>query len=227
MVADQVNNIASDQVWITIVDSDTIDPVIDPVTNAFSLPQNFNYSHFLIWNCTEEYLYNATVLLNGTALSQENLYIQGYSEEPNKFLARYEIKKGSLSPGKWNFTFFVQDMNNNTAYNTIFVNVTGYDSDPPQIITNPYSSAYAKRDETITFMVSESYPDGYELLINSMLEINSTYLSGVPIILNVDELNLFVGANNLELKIFDFSGHITSYQWVFTLYDIDPPNLIN
>ncbi|OLS26672.1 MAG: hypothetical protein HeimC3_07740 [Candidatus Heimdallarchaeota archaeon LC_3] len=223
---DLVGNIASDQVLVTIVSADVTDPLIVPVTNAFSVPQNFNFSHYLIWNCTEEFLFNATIYLNGTELSLENLYIQEYPNENNKFYAKFGILPGSLAEGIWNFTFIVQDMNDNSASSTIYVSVTPIDSNFPQLTTLPNSLAYLMRGDTLNFTATDSYPDRFELWRNSSLLENATWQSGVQVILNVDELDLFIGANYLELYLYDLSKHVTYHQWIFNYRDIDTPSLL-
>ncbi|OLS26669.1 MAG: hypothetical protein HeimC3_07710 [Candidatus Heimdallarchaeota archaeon LC_3] len=223
---DQVGNIASDEVWVTIAPVDTTDPFIQPVTSPLTLPQNFAFSHYLIWNCTEEYLFNATIYRNGSKLSPENLYIQKYPDENDKFFVKLGIEPGSLGEATWYFTLFVQDMNNNTASSTISVIITPADLDTPQLLSINGSSAYLMGSGNISFIATDGYPDRYELWINSSLEINTTWQSGVPVILNVDELDILVGDSNLELYLFDLSGQYNYLQWIFALQDINAPTLV-
>ncbi|MHA1991536.1 MAG: COG1470 family protein [Candidatus Hodarchaeales archaeon] len=223
---DTVGNVASDQVLVTIVSADATDPFIVPVTNTFSVPQNFNFTHYLIWNCTEEFLLNATIYVNGTELPRENLYIQEYIDENNKFYAKFGIEPGLLPEGNWYFNLIIKDMNDNSASSTIVVSVTPVDSNSPQLTTMPNSLAYLMRGDTLSFTATDSYPDRYELWKNSSLVENTTWQSSIPIVLNVDDLDLYIGANNLELYLYDLSSQVTYHQWIFTYQDIDTPSLL-
>ena len=223
---DNSGNVATDQVWVTINPTDTIQPSIVPVINQLTIPQNFSYPHYLTWNCTEEYLFNATIYRNGTKISTSDLFVEQEIDETSTFRAKYILRPGSLPIGAWNYTLFVQDMNNNTASSTIIVIVTSADSDLPQITDPPDISAYLKHGNILSFNATDDYPDRFELWIDGKLEYNMTWESDEPVIFNVDDLNLTVGPNNLEIYLYDLTGQYTYYQWTFTLYDSDSPTFL-
>ena len=224
--SDASNNVATDQVWITIVPSDVTQPSIVSVTNPLTIPQNFSYTHFLIWNCTEEFLLNSTIYRNGSKISTDDLLIEQKKGETSTFRTKCLVRPGSLPVGVWNFTLFIQDMSDYSVSSTIFVTVTPADSDPPQITITPNLGALFRNGETLSFTATDTHPDRFELWIDGKIECNTTWQSDIPVNLNVDNLNLLVGANDLELYLFDLAGLFFYYPWIFTLQDVDPPTFL-
>ena len=113
---------------------------------------------------------------------------------------------------------------NNVASSTIWVEVTASDNDDPLIADLPSTSNLLGRGESLSISATDLFPDRFEFNINSELKDNGTWVSGVPLVYEVDALGLDVGDNDLEMIFFDLAGNTLSYSWSHTLLDIDPPS---
>ncbi|MFX1284154.1 MAG: hypothetical protein ACFFB5_10885 [Promethearchaeota archaeon] len=237
---DTSGNVATEQIWITITPSDTTMPIVTPLSSDCSVPENYvEYDVIpLVWNCTEEYLLDISIYKNGTKFPiyeyfRESLKVEQNPDIKHNFIVTCYIPETYLldeadPPYVWNITLSIQDGGGNSTSASIFIIVTDPDNDPPEFTISPeiYSSAYLKHGKTFNFTATDTYPAKYELWINSTLSQNGTWKSGIPVEFQVDELNLSVGANDLELYVYDLVGQYAYAQWIFTLQDIDPPTLV-
>ncbi|MFX1547184.1 MAG: hypothetical protein ACFFCU_13365 [Promethearchaeota archaeon] len=226
--SDTSGNVATDQIWVTIKPTDNTLPIVEEISGS-TLPENFARPHTLIWKCTEEYLLDMTIYKNGTkvAVTPETLIIEQDPDTEHTSLITHYISTGSLTAGVWNFTLFIQDAEHNSDSASIFVIIAPSDYEAPSFTGYPEFYAYLNHGETVSFNATDDYPDRYELWVNSIPAKNGTWESGVSVDFQVDELvDLQVGGNNLELKLYDRSNNLISYSWGFSLIDIDEPTLV-
>ncbi|MFX1284642.1 MAG: hypothetical protein ACFFB5_13365 [Promethearchaeota archaeon] len=225
---DTNDNIASTELWVNITATDYISPIIGPSLDL-EFPENFKFTQHLHWDCTEEFLWNATIFLNGNPLllSDDYKVYQRAGEEPLWHI-ECPIEPGSLTTGVYNFTLFIQDFNNNSASSTILVTITSNDNLIPTFTSPlPSSLGYQSRNENLSIIVTDSYPSHYKLWINSVLEVEGTWQSDQPLIFYSDELPLLIGDNEIELTIFDLANNSNTYPWTYQFRDIDAPTFLS
>lgn len=240
--SDTSGNVATEQIWITINPPDNTVPTVTPLSDIDNVPRNYAYENVipLVWNCTEEYLLNISIYMRTNYqdfgkvdFTQDNLEVVLDPDIEHNFIVTYYASDLQSviehpSPYDANFTLLVQDGGGNSASASIFITVTDPDTDPPEFTISPddYGFAYLNYGGSFNFTATDTYPDKYELWINSTLAQNGTWESGVPVIFQVEELNLPLGANDLELYVYDLVGNNISTHWILTLQDIDPPTLV-
>lgn len=225
--SDTNDNRATAQVWVSIKPLDVDKPSVVPIVDSLTLPENFTYPQFITWNWSEEFLLNTTIYLNDTELPQTDYIIgQEGSEASPWWYTKYMIKPNSLSMGIWNYTILIRDMGNNINTSTILVNITSPDSTAPSLVESPYTSGYLARGENVSFVAEDAFPSRYEFWINSALVRDETWQSNAKIVFMLDDIDLKVGTNTLEIRIYDIADNMYVHQWPFNLIDVDPPDLL-
>ncbi|MFX1284159.1 MAG: hypothetical protein ACFFB5_10910 [Promethearchaeota archaeon] len=242
---DTSGNEATEQIWITINPPDATIPIVTPLSDNDSVPWNYADENVipLVWNCTEEYLLNISIYkyciyaggdMGEFSLTQDNLEVLLDPDIEHNFIVTFYVPESELAlpeapfPYDMNITLLVQDGGGNSASASIFITVAAPDIVPPELTISPddYIIAYLNYGGSFNFTATDTYPAKYELWINSTLGQNGTWKSGVPVIFQVEELNLPVGANDLELYVYDLVGNDISTKCILTLHDIDPPTLM-
>ncbi len=227
--SDESNNIATSQTWVKIEPLDTIAPLIVPIPGKTAFPLNFSRPQSFYWNCTEEYVYDYQILVNGTPVPltwQHNLCMKGNPDDRKNFIFNYTIYPQILSEGTWNITLVLQDMSNNTASDSVFITIAGPDSKQPSITESPISSANLGHGTTFQITTTDAFPDKYKLWVGTTLLSSGSWESEVPLIFNVDDIDILVGANALKIDLIDLADNLVSYQWTLSLSDIDAPTLL-
>ncbi|MFW9993338.1 MAG: hypothetical protein ACFFD4_14940 [Candidatus Odinarchaeota archaeon] len=221
---DTSGNIASKQVWINITDPDIEKAQITVNYSDLLLPRNFASNHCITWEIAEDYLFNITLYQDDSILPLTDYSIEISN---NSGSVKCIIETGTLLEGIHNYTLLIQDMGNNNATSTVLVTITSDDAEEPVIDSrNTPSIPILSKGETISFNLTDLYPNQYELWINSSLEQKGTWESAEVITFQVDELNLIVGNNYIEFYAYDLSGNYYYYSWDLLLRDIDPPVLL-
>ncbi|MHA1972274.1 MAG: COG1470 family protein [Candidatus Hodarchaeales archaeon] len=229
VVSDDAGNIHKEQIMVTVLPPDTVSPSITGCLNK-TLPQNFTSALPITWEFSEKFVQNMTLLMNGVALNitqDPNFKIQLDPEDDDKYLVTYLIQPGSLTTGDWNFTFTVRDLGNNLFQDSVFISIIPDDSEAPSFNVSPNNMASVGHSENLTFTPFDNNPDRYELYINDVLEVNTSWVSSIEVILPVDDINLSIGVNNLKLYLYDLASNLLSYSWTFTLRDIDTPKILS
>ena len=227
--SDLSNNIATAQAWVKIVPLDTIAPSIIPLPGKTAFPVNFSQPQSFYWNCTEEYILNFQILVNGTPVNltwRYNLCMKFNRYNLTNFKFNYTIHPQTLSEGTWNITFILQDMSNNIASDSVFITITGPDSIQPSITEDPISSANLGYGTTFQINATDAFPDKYTLWVGTTLLSSGAWESGVPLVFNVDDIGIMVGDNDLKIDLIDLADNLASYQWTFNFSDIDKPTLL-
>lgn len=223
---DTTGKISGIQTWVTITSPDTSEPTITPVIETLYLPRNYVQQQLITWNCSEEYLLNASIYHNGTKIPLTEYFIEQEIDEFETFRTKCIIEPEKLSIGVHNFTLFVQDMGTNNASSTIIINVSPDDIYDPVLHQNFQESAIHSRGEVISINSSDAFPDRYELLLDSDIIQEGSWASNELIQFNVDDLSLKIGENNITLIVYDLSNHSIETNVNFILYDQDVPNII-
>ncbi|MFW9991688.1 MAG: hypothetical protein ACFFD4_06485 [Candidatus Odinarchaeota archaeon] len=233
---DAGSNSAMDQKWILIIGyADTVDPLVTPLNGTLNLPLNFTADHVLVWNCTEEFPLNSTLTLykDGTEIATDLTTEQEIIEpEPLTWQTKFILQPGMIAvEGSYNFTLEIGDMGGKIASANITVNMASADSTPPDIDVGPATEGNQSHGEIISITATDLFPDKYELWINSSLVVSGSWLSGVPITFNVDDLeelvvnedDLVIGDNDFEIVLFDKAGNSHRHPWTYLLHDVDKP----
>jgi hypothetical protein len=224
---DKSDNIAVGQVWVSIEPPDTTSPEIVPVLGLTSLPLNFIDDQVLEWKFSEDYLLNITIIRNNTKISPDDIFIEQDPDNSSIWFAKCFLRPDTLLEGIWNYTILIRDMGNNLASSSRFLDITPFDGVIPNIIEYPNSSAILGHGESFSIVVADQFPDIYELFIGVKKISSGSWRSNNPNVFNVDDLDLAVGLNNLNFNFYDLAGNQFTLPWPFTLYDIDPPILLN
>jgi hypothetical protein len=117
-------------------------------------------------------------------------------------------------------------MGSNSASSTVIVNVSPDDLSNPVLHQGFQESAIHSRGEVISINASDTFPDRYELWLDSDILQEGSWVSNELIQFNVDDLNLKVGENNITIIVYDLSNHSLETDTILTLYDLDIPNII-
>ncbi|MFX1282549.1 MAG: hypothetical protein ACFFB5_02805 [Promethearchaeota archaeon] len=223
---DTTGKISGVQAWVTITTPDTSDPTLTPLIDTLNLPRNYVQQQLITWNCSEEYLLNASIFHNGTKIPLKEYFIEQEIDESETFRTKCIIEPEKLGVGVHNFTLFVQDMGSNSASSTIIVNVSPDDLSSPVLHQGFQSSAIHSQGEFISINSSDAFPDRYELWLDSDIIQEGSWASNELIQFNVDDLNLKIGENNISIIVYDLSNHSLETNTILTLYDLDIPNII-
>ncbi|MHA2090142.1 MAG: COG1470 family protein [Candidatus Kariarchaeaceae archaeon] len=224
---DVSNNVARSHVWVSIKPPDSVTPVIVSLPGLTSLPLNFVDTQSLSWECSEEYLLNVTIYRNNTKIPLDDIIIEQDPNNSSIWYSRCLLRPSTLVEGIWNYTIRLQDMGTNFASSSRFLEITSTDTVISNIIDYPNATAILGHGESFSVTVVDQYPDTYELFNGLRLISRGTWQSNIPIIFNVDSLELTVGLNNLDFYFFDLAGNQYYLYWPFTLIDVDPPVFTN
>jgi len=169
-VYDQTNNTNWDMVILTVIDPDN-PLIIGPPDSNYTESKTGN---FITWNCSDDYpsWFNITrngQLINNSAWDGSNL----------------TINIDGLSTGSYNFTCTLIDMSNNTASDSVIIDVT---SSIP-VLAGPGTSSYdeGSSGNYITWLASEPDPDYYNITREGIL-LDSGPWNGSNLQTNVDGL---------------------------------------
>ncbi len=221
------SNVAVSQVWVSIKPPDTKNPIIIPQPGISSLPLNFIEDQIIEWVCTEDYLFNITILRNGTKITHDDIFVERDLVNSSIWYVKCTVRPSTLLEGSWNYTLLIQDMGDNYGVSSRFLEITPFDNVISNIIEYPNGSALLGHGESFSITVADPYPDKYEVFNGAQLISSGFWQSNVPIGFNVDLLELSVGSNSLNFYFYDLAGNQLNLPWPFTLNDIDPPTLLN
>jgi len=114
---DTSNNSVTDLVWITVTEVDTTAPILNEPANITYVEGTFG--HNIIWVATDDYPNNYTVFYN--SMSYEN----GTWESGVNIVINIDgLTYNDDGSDPYNFTIVVRDLNNNQAYDSVYVIVT-------------------------------------------------------------------------------------------------------
>ncbi|MHA2254321.1 MAG: hypothetical protein ACXAD7_28510, partial [Candidatus Kariarchaeaceae archaeon] len=190
VVFDKSGNYANDTVFVNVID------IYNPLINS---PTDFNYiegtpGNSISWNGTDDYPENYFIYQN-TTLNATGSWLSGVP-------IVYNID-GRMK-GIYNFTIVLFDSSGNSVSDTVMVTIT--DEDLPTI-SNPSNILYAlgSTGNELQWTASDNHPDIYEIYRNGSQINSSNWISGSPIIINID--GLAIGDYNFTIIVFDDSGN--------------------
>jgi hypothetical protein len=239
IVSDTAGNLIKDIVWVQIVSEDLSPPIITPTyfkqgqsynstEMPLSIPNNWNYSITLNWALIEEHLLDGQLYLNGSIISNEDYELKSdFYENVTDWNVTYLLNPGLLGIGVWNFTLHLQDMGGNNITSSIFITVVSTDNDIPFLLQPPGNTFNQGRGEILTFSASDAFPHHWEIFAGGTSRLTGWYFNNDTINVNVDDLSLIQGDNQLELRFYDISDNYLSNPWTLTLHDIDPPVILS
>ncbi|MCE7737083.1 MAG: hypothetical protein GPJ54_19510 [Candidatus Heimdallarchaeota archaeon] len=212
-VNDTDGNIITDEVKVFVTDN----PVIS------TPPSNITYvegtiGHSIVWNATDSLPDNYTVYKDG-AFNSTGVWSNGVN---------VVISINGLFKGVYNFTIVFTDESGNTKTDTLFVTVN--DSAQP-IVDAPDDVIYEEEitSNTISWTGTDLHPHMYNVTLDGGLYDSGTWISVVPIIVNIDGLPF--GAYTFTIYLNDTSNNVSSDTVIVTVTDslnpeIDQPSTI-
>ncbi|MHA2032877.1 MAG: hypothetical protein ACW99Q_26205, partial [Candidatus Kariarchaeaceae archaeon] len=111
------------------------------------------------------------------------------------------IDVSGLAIGNYTYFISVNDTTNNISTDTVFVVVRQID------ITSPsdFSYSFGSTGNNITWIATDGDPSSYEIYLDGVLNASGGWLSGVPIIINIDGLS--IGTYEYNITISDGSSN--------------------
>ncbi|MCH8908621.1 MAG: hypothetical protein IH840_16160, partial [Candidatus Heimdallarchaeota archaeon] len=208
IIYDVVNNFAIDMVWITVVD--TIDPGLDAPPDI--LYEYDDLQNQIIWTATDTNPDLYEVYRNGSTINSGG-WISG---------APIIIEVDLLGVGTYNFTIVVNDTSNNFVINTVWVTIQ--DTTNPTI--NNHIDIEYEKDSTsnqIVWIANDGNAAIYIVYLDGNLYESSSWISGVQISVNVDNLGL--GNYNFTIVVSDIASNIVTDTVFVTVNDVTDPTV--
>ncbi|OLS29050.1 MAG: hypothetical protein HeimC2_02450 [Candidatus Heimdallarchaeota archaeon LC_2] len=190
IVYDKIGNSIINSTIITVLD--IVLPAIIESSSDFSIVENqlgFNIS----WVFIDTHPLNYIIEMNGETV-QNDIWM-------NNTKIIYFIP--SLTIGVYDFLIKIYDDSGNELNQT--VRLTVFDLNAPLIILQPNGFDFAEGDliGPIQWIAIDEHAERYEIYINGIIDINSTWSSSIPITYQVDMLNK--GTYNITIIFYDSS----------------------
>ncbi|MHA2299172.1 MAG: DUF7948 domain-containing protein [Candidatus Hodarchaeales archaeon] len=210
---DNSGNATSNQTWVIVVDD--LAPLIS------SAPANLTYTvntigHNLSWVVTDNAPNNYTVERDGSPVAS-GAWASGIP---------VVIDVDGLGIGSYNYTVVFTDSNGYITSSQIWVTVLDIFS--LTITLTPADLTYELHTtgNVLSWVAVEgSFPsDNFIILRNSSIIVSSGWISGVPVTINVDGLN--VGFYNFSIIFTDLSGNWVTNQVSVIVKEIHPPGIL-
>ena len=200
---------------LTAAESDVRDPIVTSPNDADILIDTENVT--LTWTLEDEHPGSIQVWVDGVLNSTTSWvnttfdYVYNVSASfPAFIIGEYEIKLVAL------------DLNSNFAEDIVLLcfyeNVTPVIEGP-----GPFEFTFAETGQTLSWNVTDDYPNMYEVHQNDELYANGTIDPDEPVIeISID--NLEVGVHNFTLYVNDTSGNTAMHSVLVTVLgdEIDP-----
>ncbi len=207
-VWDDGDNSISDSVLVTVIDADP--PTIDHPPDITYDEGETGYS--ITWSPYDLSPASYAVYLDGVLIK---------SNSWNSSSETITVSVDGHTPGSYNHTIVVTDMDGYTALDTVFVHVN--DITAPTI-DSPSDSSYAEgtTSNTISWNPFDLFPSYYDVLRDGELVLTDTW-SASPIVVSIDGLT--TGLFNFTMVVYDMSGNSAYDSVMITVYDVTAPVL--
>jgi hypothetical protein len=196
VVADMRNNTVADTILVD-VGPDFTAPVINH-PNDFGAYQGD--SEFIVWTVSDPHLWNYVVYLDSVPIAS------GFFGETT---GTVNITVNTLLTGQLNYTIVVSDGMFNEVVDTVLVTINPDSSSPN--VDAPFDVVYDEgaTGNVITWTATDLNPTYYliykdSILLENLL-VNDTWISGEPIVFNVDDLE--VGVHPFTIYVYDINGN--------------------
>ena len=187
---------------------DTTNPVV--IESPNDMDEEFGAGSTISWNATDFAASSYGIYINGI-LNSSGVWTSGQYITQN--LAGFAL-------GDYNFTIVFTDASNNTIQSTSWIYVV--DTIEPVII-GPGNQVVGigASNYPVSWTVTDLLPHRYLVYLNSTLITNTTWISGVDIILYFNATQL--GQYNITLVANDGSGNLSSDTLFIQVIDDTPP----
>ncbi|MHA2277543.1 MAG: hypothetical protein ACXAC2_17325, partial [Candidatus Kariarchaeaceae archaeon] len=210
LVNDTFHNKVSDLVWLEVMD-DISPPIIINLGNYTY--QVSTTGHSISWQLTDDNPNNYFIYRDGIEVDS-GIWTNGVP---------VTTSIDGLSIGTYNYTILANDNFNNNETDTVWIFVVN-DSTPPST-TSPSDLTYefGLTGNTLSWKGTDLYPTVYRIYQNGVLNNTGTWTTGVPIIVNIDGLQ--VGNYNYTIIFEDVGSNSVSNEVWVTVEDTIPPNV--
>jgi len=159
------------------------------------------------------------VYINGSLIDTGEIYETSFATtiDPNSYITE---------PAIYVLRFEVRDVYGLSTIVVIYINVEA--SQPPQITRTPTGSIefeLGMSPPNIEWVITESNPDYFKVLINGTVLFSGTYKSGDVITLNVAGNFTSPGTYNVTLVAYDSVGNMARDTVVVKVYPSEPPTI--
>ncbi len=201
-VYSQSNNQTYDTVLLT-VKTGTIPEIDQPEDFWYWYGSNGN---LVSWDVSSQYPNSFEFYVNGT--------LENSGEWDGTDI---EIDVDDFAVGVYNLTLVVFSDSNNCSSDTVFLTVMAL-STPEINHPDDVSFTEGSEGESITWIVSDSYPDSYEILLNGSVSASGEW-DGSNIVVSLDGLD--VGIYNFTLIVYSECGLFSSDSVIVTVTSSD------
>ncbi len=193
--------------------------VLAPLSPDISEPSDMIFEedendHSILWTATDLYANNYTIS-NGTNIIKIGNWISGIS---------IELELGAIKEGIYNYDIIVYDKGGHSSSDSVSVNVT-HPFDPT--ISQPDNINYTQytKGNIISWIASDLFPDYYRITRNGSNIESHSWISDVPIIINIDNLpdRLFL----YQIFVYDRAGHSATDSVYVLVIASNKPNTIS
>lgn len=201
-------NSDTDSVLVTVYDG--TDPHINPVDDMeFAMGTS---GLAITWGISDANPHSWIVYRNGS-----EFHSGSWTTSPDQVI----VSLDGLLNAVYNYTLVIQDLDGNTANDTVFVTVV--DATPPEI-SSPDDITYSEgtTGNEITWTISDNNPQTYTVYRNGSVQVSGTWsLSPDTITIGVDDLT--IGVYNYTLKAVDAFGSSSIDTVLVTVIDTTDP----
>ncbi|TFG27758.1 hypothetical protein EU527_18190 [Candidatus Thorarchaeota archaeon] len=199
IVYDDLDNSASDIVWVNVTDTTT--PIISDVAD-FSIPYGVS-GEYLTWSCDEPYP-------DYFVITQDSVVIDEGAWNGTDL----RVNLNGLSVDSYIFVVSANDTFGNSATDEVIVSVI-LDDDPPSVTPlDDVSFEFGITGIYLVWSCSDLFPDSYIIYRNSSV-VDSDLWNGSNLAVNLDGLNL--GTYNYTIILYDTSGNSASDSVIVTV----------
>ncbi|MBN1216912.1 MAG: hypothetical protein JXA99_15910 [Candidatus Lokiarchaeota archaeon] len=193
--------------------------VLEPLNPEISEPLDLTFEEgetdrSIFWTATDLNANNYTIS-NGTDIIKIGNWISG-------ILIEFEL--GAIEEGSYNYDIIVYDKGGHSSSDSVSVNVLE-PHDPTISHPDDFSYTQYTKGNTISWTASDQFPDNYRLTRNGSNIESHSWISDVPIIINID--NLPDGLYLYQIYVYDKAGHSTMDSVYVLVNASDKPNTIS
>jgi len=210
IIYDESSNLAQDTVIVTVKED-----ITNPILNS---PTDITYEegttgHSIAWNSTDTNP-GTYIIYKDSVEIESDTWISGIP---------ITINIDGLSIDSYNYTIIVYDEFSNSAQDIVIVTVEEDATNP--VLSSPADIIYENgaTGHNIAWNSTDTNPDTYVIYKNSIEIKSGAWISGVPITINVDGLN--IGSHTYAIIVYDEFSYSTQDTVIVIVQDTTNPVL--